>query len=216
MSRHLMYFGLQATFYFQFGTTVFNGLLLFYVLSPLPGQEKQLQSEDNITAIVPWCPIHVKAKTAMKSIFHPAVVTNTGMIFYPFGRLFYSAVDLGPPFFIPAVLQQSENDYTPTEAAFAVTIIGVFTMIGQLLSGFADCFPEQSLLILAILNTGCAASSIMIMTFQSSLSITYLGCSLFGLFVGPIRTLGPSCLANLVGTEYEVFSCALGLNLPLL
>ena len=53
----------------------------------------------------------------------------------------------------------------------------------------------------------------MMIKLQSCLVCVYVACGMYGLFSGPKVPLGLIGLANLVGTEYDLFSCAIGLNL---
>ena len=129
------------------------------------------------------------------------------------GRVLCSAMIQVPQFYLPTALQQ--NRHTPTESAIAIAIIEILRLFGRIITGsFDDKLSDHCLIISAGLNLGCAtAVLIMMFTLQSSLVYVYLACGLYGLFSGPKVLLSPSCLANIVGTEYNQFICAYGLNL---
>ena len=109
------------------------------------------------------------------------------------------------------MLLKSGNGFTPNQAALAVTVFGILSLIGRLLVGLIDSL--SNLKILALLNIGCAGAIVMMITLQDSLTWVYIGCGLHGLCSGPMVTMGATCIANLVGIEYEKFSCVIGLDL---
>ena len=101
----------------------------------------------------------------MQSVFHKSVVSNAGLVFYLIGRLFHCMVILVPTFYLPAILQADGNDFTPTDAAFSVTIIGIFSLIGRILTGAFDYLSDHALkIVVVLLNIGCAISIVMMVT----------------------------------------------------
>ena len=130
-----------------------------------------------------------------------------------FYKLIFSIVKLVPIFFIPTLLLQ--NNFTPEQGALSVTIVGVSSVAGRLAFGLTDSVSNHALKMTAGLSATTAVALAIMITHQTSLTWLYVSCSLYGFCFGPLLPLGPTCFANLVGTGYEEFSCAMSWNLAI-
>ena len=199
-------YSLQATFYFQAGTVLVNCLLLCLVKTPK--QEDFVEIDESCD---PRQSFGQRMKSTLKCMFPKSVITNIPLQLNLMRTLIYGMTYLVPAYYIPSVMVQ--NGFTTTEAALAVTLIGVFSLIGRLGASLLNRLSGYALEILPLLNIGCASTLIIMISLQESLTWVYVACGLFGFFSGPIPVFGPTCVGYFVGTEYDAFGCAIGLDM---
>ena len=190
-------FGLSETFYFQCGAVVLNGILFCCIKTP--NLDDTQQNSDN--------------QASNSTMLNKTVLTNPSFLLFMLFEFLYSFNKLVPLFFIPTLL--INKDFTPQQAALAVTIIGISNVTGRLALGLLDWMSANAIRMTVVFSFGCSMAVLIMKTHQTSLYMFYAACGLYGFSMGPILPLGPTCTVNLVGSEYGEFSTALGWNLAM-
>ena len=206
LSLVLQQYGLQAALYVQLGTVAFNGFLYLFLFR-LPKNQKQYQK--NESSHEPETTLMQRLSAGVKAMFLKSVVTNLAFAFKQASFFLFCFGCLVPALFIPLMLLK--NGVQPTQAALALTILGVSNLVGRLSTICLDTYPSHALKICAASQVGCALAVGLMACKQTSLLTVYTACGLHGFFGGPLISSMPTCIDITVGKEEDKFKSAMGL-----
>lgn len=199
--------GLQATFLAQGGITSSCFVLGLLLKTPKRESDENTKpdSEDKINGS-----FFKKISLFLQTMIDKQVVCNRGFVMYSIARVFNYLALMVPLLYIPSLALESQGNFTPVQASFAITILGISNLCGRLLCGLSDKFPSQVIKINVFTSIG-SGITLALIPHCITIPSMYAASAAYGLLSASMVALSPSTLVLLVGTES--IGSALGLNM---
>ena len=148
-------------------------------------------------------------KLVLKNMFHPAVFTNPGFVFYSISRLFQNFALLIPYMYLPSLMLSVGSKLTSSQASYAISILGASNLVSRLSCGIVTKFPHHSIKICTISQL-LAGVCLAVYPHCSEAYHFYIVTALYGLMIGPLIALITVNMVSLVGLD--LLGTAYGFN----
>ena len=184
-------YGLQAAFMTEGFVTFLCILLGFFLKTPIEETSRSDTPPENTS-------IFGRLHELLINMINKEILSDKGFIMYVLGRIFSCFSLLVPLIYVPSLML--EFGKSNVEASLAITILGIFNLVGRLACGVLDKFPAWAIKVNSVACLG-SAILLVVMPHCENIYFMYSVCGGYGLMTATMVSLSPSMIVLLIGAD---------------